>query len=354
VKLSSHWIALAALVAASIPAGVVETQAAGKPYVIYLSNNFVGNDWRQQMLRIANVAVTKPPLLGNVDLKVEVVDNTTEAQINSLNNIIRQKPDAILVDAASDTALNPTLQKACDAGIVVVSFDQVVTLPCAYKLESNWDVQPAVQAEWIAEMIHGKGNVLMDRGLAGAPISTQLETGFENVLKKYPDIKIVGYFNGNYALGPEQQGVAALLAANPQVDAILTQGYGSGAMKALEDAGRPLVPVAGGAYNVASLACANTPGAKCILESNPAYLSAEAMKLAVAVLDGNPPTEKHIYLHGPFLSTDPMPSKLFPDIKMDKIVVGQNAFPDLAPGLALPITPDWVSISAQEAAGPAK
>jgi ribose transport system substrate-binding protein len=36
---------------------------------------------------------------------------------------------------------------------------------------------------------------------------------------------------------------------------------------------------------------------------------------------------------------------------MEKIEIGKNAFPDLAPGLALPITPDWVSISAQEAAG---
>jgi ribose transport system substrate-binding protein len=351
VKRSIQLIGLAALAMASVAAGVGATQAADKPYKIYLSNNFVGNDWRQQMLRIAAVAVTKPPLLGKVDLTIENVDNTTQAQITSLNNMIRSKPAALLIDVGSPTALNPLIQKACDAGIVVVTFDQVATADCAYKLESNWDVQPAVQAEWIAEMIHGKGKVFLDRGLAGAPISTQLETGFENVLKKYPGIEIEGYFNGNYALGPEQQGVAALLAAHPQVDAILTQGYGSGAMKALEDAGRPLVPVAGGAYNVASLACANTPGAKCILESNPAYLSAEAIKLAVAVLDGNPPAEKHIYLHGPFLSTDPMPSTLFPDIKMDKIAVGQNAFPDLAPGLALPITPDWVTITPQEAAG---
>ena len=28
-----------------------------KPYVIYLSNNFVGNDWRQQMQRVDQVSV---------------------------------------------------------------------------------------------------------------------------------------------------------------------------------------------------------------------------------------------------------------------------------------------------------
>ena len=229
-----------------------------KPYVIYLSNNFVGNDWRQQMQRVAQVSVDKGPLKGRVELHIEVAEGTVQAQINSLNNIIRQKPDAILVDAASDTALNPTIKKACDAGIVVISFDQVVTEPCALTLASNWERIPAVMAEWMAVQLNGKGNVLLDRGLAGAPISAQLQEGYEKVLANYPDIKVVGYYNGEYALGPEQSGVAALLAANPQVDGILTQGYGSGAIQALKDAGRPMVPVVGFSYNVAALTCAET------------------------------------------------------------------------------------------------
>ena len=98
--------------------------ADGKVYKIYLSNNFVGNDWRQQMERVATVSVNKGPLKGRVDLKIENAEGTVQAQINSLNNIIREKPDAILVDGSSADALNPTIKKACDAGIVVISFDQ--------------------------------------------------------------------------------------------------------------------------------------------------------------------------------------------------------------------------------------
>ena len=112
---------------------------------------------------------------------------------------------------------------------------------------------PAVLAEWMAEQLGGKGKVIVDRGLAGAPISAQLENGYEKVLEKYPDIEIVGDYNGDYALGPEQSGVASLLAANPQVDGILTQGYGSGAIQALKDAGRPIVPVTGFSYNVSAV-----------------------------------------------------------------------------------------------------
>ena len=351
MKLNS--LLLAGVVAsAALSAAVVPAQAEAKKYTIYLSNNFVGNDWRQQMERVATVSVSKGPLKDRVDLRIENVENTVQAQINSLNNIIREKPDAILVDAGSDSALNPTIKKACDAGIVVISFDQVVTEPCAYALASDWDRIPAVMAEWLATQLGGKGNVILDRGLAGAPISAQLQGGYEKVLATYPDIKVVGYYNGDYALGPEQTGVASLLAANPQVDGILTQGYGSGAIQALKDAGRPIVPVVGFSYNVAALTCAQTEGAKCILGSNPAYLSSEAIKLAVDILDtGKRPAERSVAIKGDFVTTTPFDSKLYPGTKMQVIKIGDNAFPDQAPGLTLPITPDWVDITAAEAAG---
>jgi ABC-type sugar transport system substrate-binding protein len=84
--------------------------AEDKTYTIYLSNGLIGNDWLQQMQRSAEVAVTKPPLAGRVDLHIETVENSAQAQINSLNNIIAAKPDALIVHAASLDALNPTIE----------------------------------------------------------------------------------------------------------------------------------------------------------------------------------------------------------------------------------------------------
>ncbi|MCX5477548.1 substrate-binding domain-containing protein [Kaistia geumhonensis] len=352
MKLKATLVALATATAAL--AAAPPAMAEGKPYKIYLSNNFVGNDWRQQMERVAEVSVKKGPLAGRVDLKIENVEGTVQAQINSLNNIIRSKPDAILIDAASAEALNPTIKKACDAGIVVISFDQVVSEPCAYALESDWTRIPAVLAEWMASQLNGKGKVFVDRGLAGAPISAQLEKGYLDVLAKYPGIEVIGNYNGEYALGPEQAGVASLLAAHPEVDGILTQGYGSGAIKALQDAGRKIVPVTAFSYNVAATTCAQTEGAACILGSNPAYLSSEAIKLAVDILDGKPkPADRHILVNGDFLATNggEWTSTLYPDAVIQKIEIGKNAWPDRPPGLTLPITPEWVEITAEEAAG---
>ena len=351
MRYSLSGLGLIALAVTSIPVGVAPA-AAAQPYVIYLSNNFVGNDWRQQMERVAKVAVDKAPLKGKVDLHIENAEGTVQAQINSLNNIIREKPSAILIDASSADALNPVIKKACDAGIIVVSFDQTVTADCAYKVHSDFDIMANNQAEWMAAILGGKGKVLMDDGLAGAPISAQFAKNYAEVLKKYPGIEIVGHFNGNYAAGPEQEGVASLLAAHPQVDGIFSQGYGTGAMKALENAGRPMVPVVAAAFNGTGVACAQTTGAKCWLGAKPPSLSAEAIKLAVDMLDsGKKPADTTVLFNSPGLTTDMVDAKYAPNSSAVKIELGKTVFPDLAPGLSLPISPSWVDISPKEASG---
>ncbi len=348
-----HLVLATAFAAVALGAAGTPAMAQDKkPYVIYLSNNFVGNDWRQQMERVANVSVSKGPLAGRVDLHIENSDNSVQAQITSLNNIIREKPDAILLDAASDSALNPTVKRACDAGILVISFDQPVTEPCAYTFLGDWNQIPQMMAEWVAAKIGGKGNVLVDHGLPGAPISAQIESNFMQVLAKYPDIKVVGNFTGEYSLGPEQAGVAALLAANPQIDGVLTQGYGSGVIQAFKDAGRPQPAVGGFSYNISAVTCLQTQGAQCFLASSPAYVSAEVLKLAVGILDGGPkPATRDLQMPTAYLSTDPIPSKLYPDVNIAKITLGETAFPDQPPGLYLPLSPDWVDITAAEASG---
>src|SRR5271156_6671387 len=189
MKTSQIAILFGAAAALGVGLASHAARSAEKTYTIYLSNNFVGNDWRQQMLRSAKVSVDKGPLAGRVDLKIENVDTTTQAQINSLNNIVRAKPDAILIDAGSPPALNPSIERACKDGILVISFDQVVTADCAYKLSSNWDTITHDLATWMVAVLGGKGKVLVDRGLAGAPISAMLESGYEKVLKENPGIE---------------------------------------------------------------------------------------------------------------------------------------------------------------------
>ena len=98
--------------------GIPSASAAARPqtsspYTIYLSNNYLGNTWRVQMEKSAEAAAALAPFKGKVVLHVENAAQTVPAQITSLDAIIAKHPSAILIDASSPTALNPTIATAC-------------------------------------------------------------------------------------------------------------------------------------------------------------------------------------------------------------------------------------------------
>jgi ribose transport system substrate-binding protein len=47
---------------------------------------------------------------------------------------VLQGYNAIVINAASPDALNGAVKEACDAGVTVVSFDGIVTEPCAWRI----------------------------------------------------------------------------------------------------------------------------------------------------------------------------------------------------------------------------
>jgi ribose transport system substrate-binding protein len=324
----------------SSPPTSSNNSAKAKPYTIYISNNFVGNDWRVQMEKEATVAAGLAPFKGVVNLTVTNAAATVPAQIASLQAIVARKPDAILVDASSPTALNPVIEQACSKGIVVVNFDQTVTAPCAYKLFTNFVLGEQLSAKWMVAQLHGKGNVFEDTGLAGAPISATISNAWASVLKSYPNIHVIGTYQGQYALGPEQQGVASLVAAHSNVNGILTQGYCTGAIKALQAANHALVPMLCQSYNQTYVALAKDKGASGFIMANPAWLSVLAMKTAVDVIEGQHPAKTDILVPPCFYVGGSSPS----GASCQAIKIGVNAFPNLSPGLTLPPSPPFMTI----------
>src|SRR5690242_639998 len=129
-----------------------------KVYRVVLSNNFLGNDFRPQMEKLAQLTAEQPPFKGKIKLEIENAENTTPAQVASLNSIVQSKPDAILVDAGSPTALNPAIKRACAAGIKVISFDQPVTEPCAWKVAQSHGDGQIVVGQWMSWALKNSGS----------------------------------------------------------------------------------------------------------------------------------------------------------------------------------------------------
>jgi ribose transport system substrate-binding protein len=168
-------------------------------------------------------------------------DGSVTAQASQVQNMILQGFNAIAILAASSSALNGTVNAACQAGIKVVSFAGIVTSPCAWVVNYDWASYGKQEVDYIAKRLNGHGNILEIRGMAGDSTDRDIHDGVIKALKAYPGLKIVGTVYGQWTSTVAQKEVAGILPSLPQVDAVVTQGGdGYGAAQAFEASNRKL------------------------------------------------------------------------------------------------------------------
>lgn len=210
---------------------------------IAFSNSYAGNSFRQVMVKSWEQVVAKASKdkLVDADSPVVSANNSVTEQASQVQNMILQGYDAIVILAASDTALNGTVRQACDAGITVVSFAGVVTEPCAYQVNYDWGSYGKQEVDYVAQRLNGKGDLLEIRGIAGDSTDKDISAGIHAAATAHPDLKIVGSVYGQWTATIAQKEVAGIIPSLPKVDAVVDQGGdGYGAAKAFEASGRPM------------------------------------------------------------------------------------------------------------------
>ena len=211
---------------------------------IALSNNYAGNSWRQAMLEswekvtgqaVADGIVAEAPAFTTAE-------NQATEQAAQIQNMILEGYDAIVVNAASPTALNGAVKEACDAGIVVVSFDGIVTEPCAYRIAVDFQEMGRKQVEYLSGRVPEGGNLLEIRGLAGVFVDDEISAGIHAGVEQFPQFSIAGSVHGDWAQDVAQRAVAGILPSLPDdIVGVVTQGGdGYGAAQAFAAAGREM------------------------------------------------------------------------------------------------------------------
>lgn len=246
MRIMSQFISIAALASVlGIGAAVAqEGPATGDTSKkrIALTDGFSSNSWEQSAWNAWKAVAEKAVKDGVIaDQKIITGNDDPAQQITQLQNLVLEGYHAIVIDAASPTALNGGIKEACDAGIVVVVYDLLATEPCAIKLNVDYHDYGVQETNYMAKMLGGKGNILEIRGVAGSQVDIDISAGINETLKKYPDMKNVGSVYGNWDGTVTQKQVATILPTLPQIDGVLDQGGdGYGAYQAFKTAGRPI------------------------------------------------------------------------------------------------------------------
>jgi ribose transport system substrate-binding protein len=261
---------------------------------IALSNSMIGNTWRAQMMNVFNAyakVLQDNGVIGSFYSTSAGQD--PEAQVNEMRNIIAQGCDAIIIDAASMTALAPICEEAVDRGIVVVTFDNIVQSDLVYSVEFDPYEMGKRQGEWMLEKIGGKGNLLWIAGVEGSGSTVEHERGTMEVLKPYLDSGDVKILSKGYASWDEAKVsvlINNMLAAykDQGIDGIINESQGEVAIfNALKENGidPTKIPFTGEGLNAVARLIVKEGCDIFALTSSPSHV-AEALRVAVKVLNG--------------------------------------------------------------------
>ena len=292
--------------------------AAGKKKIA-LSNSFIGNKWRIEMENEFKAALLMEPYKSEIDGSWFNSGNDVSKQSQQMSNLIAQKVDAIVMNAASPTGLNGIIAQAAKRGILVVSFDNVVTSPDALKVNTDQFKFGVTGAEFVAKKIGGKGNVIMVTGVAGTHVDEERNKGAESVWAKHPGIKVINRYTGMWDSATAERNTASILPSLAEVDGIWCQGGTDGVLKAFISAKRKLPPTAGEGENGFRkfMLPQGYMGNKVegISIGQPPFLVLVSLELARRVLQGKYP-KKNIEIPFPFVTNE-------------TVKVGETVFPDL-------------------------
>ncbi len=210
------------------------------PYTIAALTQGPGNGWGLTYDVSIRAAAD-----GNTNIKKLIFtpnDGDANKEISAMEDAISQKPDAIVLDPLGSAALVAPTTRAMAAGIPVIL--------CANGIESDNFVtrvdidlyQAGYQAaDGLAKSLGGKGNVVLFSGIAGVDAAETWKKAAEDAIKLNPNMKIVASEYAQWSVATSKEKMAAIMAANPQIDGVWAGGgeMALGAALAFQDAGKP-------------------------------------------------------------------------------------------------------------------
>lgn len=283
-------VVISVVVAMLLVGGTVMAKAE-PPFTVALSNGFIGSEWRTQMIDDFKQVFEEYKEKGLVDKYiVQSAGVDTSKQIAQIRNMIMAGVDAIIINPNSQTALNPVIEEAARAGIIVICVDQEVTSPKALNVVIDQSEWARISARWLVEQLNGEGNIVAINGVAGHPANEDRWEGAKEVFDAAPGINILTDTNADWDQATGQRVMSDLIATYPEIDGVWVQdGMAEGALRAMLASGRKL-PVMTGEARVGYLRLwkeqKDKRGFSTIGVVNPPGIAGTGLRVAIHLLQG--------------------------------------------------------------------
>jgi ribose transport system substrate-binding protein len=173
-------------------------------------------------------------------------DNKTDVQQSQIDDVINLKPAAIVLAAVDFNALKPGIEKARAVGIPVMIFDRQITstktdlTSVAGTVEIGYVAAGEIERLLKEKKGAVKGKVLQVLGDPGDPYTLDIQKGFEEKMKAFPDVTIISKPAMQWEASNAGSIVADQILANPDIDLVFVHAahLAVAAVASLESAGK--------------------------------------------------------------------------------------------------------------------
>lgn len=273
--------------------GMVDTSKYKKDgkFVIGISYQGETNDWASALVNHLNYSLE----IKYRDLIEEVywalADADANQQINTTEDLLTKDIDLLMIQPMSDTALVQTIEKAMDMNIPVVVFGSSIKTDnyVSYINSDTYDMG-ITRAQWMCDRLNGKGNIVCIYGYPGSGYVSDYVRGVEEILAKYPDIKVLSTIYGNFSATKTKQQMETIINSYDKIDGVLVQGslMGLGVYEAFTEAGLTVPPMTLDDWNAFQNKIQGSDYTDYIAHSNGTHLGSIAVDTAINILQGKP------------------------------------------------------------------
>ncbi|MBX3600297.1 MAG: sugar ABC transporter substrate-binding protein [Rubrivivax sp.] len=172
---------------------------------------------------------------------VPATPDDPEQQSALVHEALATKPDAFVFTPVHPTRVNDAIAAIRAAGVPIFGFVNRMDDGVAESYVGASDARLAADiAGYLFRHLRGRGRVAIVEGPADSISSQERVAAFEAAAGRNPGITIVARSCGAYQRAPAREAFAAVLAAQPQVDAVLAANdiMAVGVLDALQAAGR--------------------------------------------------------------------------------------------------------------------
>ena len=167
-------------------------------------------------------------------------------QLGLIDEVVRVKPDAIVLAPFDPKAMVPAVDKLNAAGIPVTNVNERLAGGNVVAYVGTDDYQLALTtARYLLNAIGKKGNVVILEGPENLPTSVDRVRAYKDALKEFPDVKLLASKSANYARSPAVEVMKSFVRQYPQIDGVLAANdpMAIGAVEALKAASRKALVV---------------------------------------------------------------------------------------------------------------